>query len=237
VGTALTAGEELSATNTGLDELEKAVEASADAACAEIDGHERALRQAVTTLAADAKARVRASATRKLKVVAEQLVQVTDAAEPAAAGVDLVTRTLAVANLTELVAFRPVAVAGLAAICNHGVPLVPACAPRIAVVATPKLAKAVEFIAGALAVVDTDTNPSACTAAGAGLTSATVMAAARFVVTTVDFEGKQRAEGGDTVTTVLRRADLRATVGAENQAERPWHQCLPHCPLRRRRLQ
>jgi hypothetical protein len=206
VGTALVANEELSATKTELDELEKAVEASADAAFAEIDGHERALRQAVTTLSADAKAMVRASATRKLKVVAEQLVRVKGAAEHTAAGVDLVTRTLAVANLTELVAFRPVAVAGLAAICNHGVPLVPPCAPGIAVVATPKLAKAVEFISGALAIFDTDTNPSACTAAGAGLTSATVGAVAKFVVTTVDFEGKQRAEGGDMVTLVLLRA-------------------------------
>eukprot|EP00729_Bicosta_minor_P009256 gene9256-biopygen19972 len=112
----------------------------------------------------------------------------------------LVEATLAAASPVELLERKQLFVDGLMRFKEHTVSLNENCVSNM----TIKLTQSFEqSAAGILAIGTLDTNatdPSASTAAGAGLTSGQVGDVAEFVVTAVEVgTGKQRSAGGDIV--------------------------------------
>eukprot|EP00729_Bicosta_minor_P001108 gene1108-biopygen29776 len=120
----------------------------------------------------------------------------------------LVEATLAAASPIELLERKQLFVDGLTQFQEHTVPLKENCVSNM----TIKLTQSFEASANnilAIGMLDTNaTDPSASTAAGAGLTSGQVGDVAEFVVTAVEVgTGKQRSAGGDIVVIAFAQND------------------------------
>eukprot|EP00729_Bicosta_minor_P032647 gene32647-biopygen23457 len=112
----------------------------------------------------------------------------------------LVEATLAAASPVELLERKQLFVDGLMRFKEHTVPLKENCVSNMTIQLTQSFEASANNIL-AIGMLDTNaTDPSASTAAGAGLTSGKVGDVAEFVVTAVEVgTGKQRSAGGDIV--------------------------------------
>eukprot|EP00729_Bicosta_minor_P009255 gene9255-biopygen19971 len=120
----------------------------------------------------------------------------------------LVEATLAAATPIELLERKQLFVDGLTKFKEHGMTLTEECGSTIsAMVGTSFEQQATNILA--VGWINTeDTDPSASTAAGEGLTSGKVGDVAKFVVTAVEVgTGKQRSAGGDIVVIVFAQND------------------------------
>jgi hypothetical protein len=141
------------------------------------------------------------------QVIAGQIGEVDDALQAIADGAAVATTTVAVATPAELVQRHSLLVDALQNLCDHGVTLTPQCGTRVRAVATETFEALIKGIETMFAVVDTDTNPLACTADGAGVTGAMVGSPAEVVVRTVGFDGQPITDSSADVGVTLIRCD------------------------------
>jgi hypothetical protein len=118
-------------------------------------------------------------------------------------GKKVATTTMAEATPVQLLQRCSLFVDGLRNLCDHGVMLTPQCGTQTRVEATTTVEMVSRSIASIFGVVDTNTDPRLCTAAGAGIVSITVDTPAAFVVQTVQFDGQLRSDGGEIVEATL----------------------------------
>jgi hypothetical protein len=204
IQTATTAGDKLKEASVAIKAERTAVGVNAGQARAHITATFKRVRQAHAAAEVAAKAQLEEVVNRKETMLDEQVAEANDASERITSGTALANATVDVANLMELAQCEPLFVKGLTAITNHGVALAPTCGASVAVVPTAALERVLQLLEeGVLAIVGTDTDPTQCTAVGGGLAAAHVGERAEFVLQAVDFEGKQRASGGDLVKFAL----------------------------------
>eukprot|EP00729_Bicosta_minor_P032593 gene32593-biopygen21379 len=116
----------------------------------------------------------------------------------------LVEATLEAASPTELLERKQLFVDGLTQLNEHGVSLKEVCGSAISAMVDVSFEQQAADILAVGWISRADTDPSASTAAGEGLTVARVGKAAEFVVSAVEVgTGKQRDSGGDVVGVVL----------------------------------
>eukprot|EP00729_Bicosta_minor_P032823 gene32823-biopygen30591 len=116
----------------------------------------------------------------------------------------LVEATLAAATPIELLERKQLFVDGLTQFKEHGASLKEECGSTISATVDVSFEQQAADILAVGWINKEDTDPSASTAAGEGLTLARVGKAAEFVVTAVEVgSGKQRSSGGDAVVVVL----------------------------------
>jgi hypothetical protein len=133
--------------------LRQQVRSSADTAEADASRLLRTLRQAVAELGAATTAKIAATASQKEGFLARHAVDLHDAAEHATAAVGFASATMQVCNPVEKLVLKPLLIAGLERVVNHGIPLTPPCTPQLKVKATVALEQAVALIAKAIAVM------------------------------------------------------------------------------------
>jgi hypothetical protein len=176
------------------------------AAREQLDATFREIQRSVIARKAEASEALAAEARRKRELLRTQLSGLENAAEHVEAAVDLVNQTLATvaADSAQLEELAPVFTAGLDAAQElHAVPLAPTSGPKIEFNASVSGLQVSDFLGTVGAIESLESNPGACTATGQGLTLAAVGAEAEFVVTTRDYAGQPRVEGGATVTVTL----------------------------------
>eukprot|EP00729_Bicosta_minor_P006287 gene6287-biopygen22854 len=116
----------------------------------------------------------------------------------------LVEATLAAATPVELLERKQLFVDGLTQLKEHGASLKEECGSTISAMVDVSFEQQAADILAVGWISREDTDPSASTAAGEGLTVARVGKTAKFVVSAVEVDtGKQRSDGGDTVAASL----------------------------------
>eukprot|EP00729_Bicosta_minor_P032775 gene32775-biopygen27576 len=116
----------------------------------------------------------------------------------------LVEATLAAASPIELLERKQLFVDGLTQFTEHGVSLNEECGSTISAMVDVSFEQQAADILAVGWISREDTDPTASTAAGEGLTAARVGESAEFVVSAVEVgTGKQRSDGGDTVAASL----------------------------------
>eukprot|EP00729_Bicosta_minor_P027796 gene27796-biopygen9695 len=116
----------------------------------------------------------------------------------------LVEATLEAASPTELLERKQLFVDGLTQLKEHGASLKEECGSTISAMVDVSFEQQAADILAVGWISREDTDPTASTAAGEGLTAARVGEAADFVVSAVEVgTGKQRDSGGDVVEVVL----------------------------------
>eukprot|EP00729_Bicosta_minor_P012812 gene12812-biopygen13197 len=195
----ITRQEAIAATNA-IKIIRGELEGNRDAAIKLIDAGFNKLLRAIKQRRDALKKLVNDAYTEKDDVLNQQITELEGIDSHSEIALKLVEATLAAASPIELLERKQLFVDGLTQFQEHTVPLKENCVSNM----TIKLKQSFEASANnilAIGTLDTNaTDPSASTAAGAGLTAGKVGSFAEFVVTAVEVgTGKQRSAGGDIV--------------------------------------
>eukprot|EP00729_Bicosta_minor_P001910 gene1910-biopygen20739 len=195
----ITRQEVIAATNA-IKIIRGELEGNRDAAIKLIDAGFNKLLRAIKQRRDALKKMVNDAYTEKDDVLNKQITELGGIDSHSEIALKLVEATLAAASPIELLERKQLFVDGLTQFQEHGVSLTENCVSNM----TIKLKQSFEASANnilAIGTLDTNTtDPSASTAAGAGLTAGQVGGVAEFVVTAIEVgAGKQRSAGGDIV--------------------------------------
>eukprot|EP00729_Bicosta_minor_P001623 gene1623-biopygen8932 len=195
----ITRQEAIAATNA-IKIIRGELEGNRDAAIKLIDAGFNRLLRAIKQRRDALKKLVNDAYNEKDDVLNQQITELEGIDTHSEIALKLVEATLAAASPVELLERKQLFVDGLTQFQEHGLSLKENCVSNM----TIKLTQSFEASANnilAIGMLDTNaTDPSASTAAGAGLTSGQAGDVAEFVVTAVEVgTGKQRSAGGDIV--------------------------------------
>eukprot|EP00729_Bicosta_minor_P010909 gene10909-biopygen2342 len=195
----ITRQEAIAATNA-IKIIRGELDGNRDAALKLIDVGFTKLLRAITQRRDALKKLVNDAYNEKDDILNKQITELESIESHSEIALKLVEATLAAASPVELLERKQLFVDGLIRFKEHTVSLKENCVSNMAIQLTQSFEASANNIL-AIGTLDTNaTDPSASTAAGAGLTAGKVGGVAEFVVTAVEVgTGKQRSAGGDTV--------------------------------------
>eukprot|EP00729_Bicosta_minor_P005573 gene5573-biopygen18819 len=184
------------------------LEGNRDAAIKLIDAGFNRLLRAIKQRRDTLKKMVNDAYNEKDDVLNKQITELEGIDTHSEVALKLVEATLAAATPIELLERKQLFVDGLTQLKGHGVSLKEECGSTISAMVDVSFEQQAADILAVGWISRADTDPSASTAAGEGLTVARVGEAAEFVVSAVEVgTGKQRDSGGDVVVVVLVQSD------------------------------
>eukprot|EP00729_Bicosta_minor_P001786 gene1786-biopygen19752 len=200
--------EEVIAATNAIKIIRGELEGNRDAAIKLIDAGFNRLLRAIKQRRDALKKMVNDAYSEKDDVLNKQITQLESIDTHSEIALKLVEATLEAASPIELLERKQLFVDGLTQFADHGASLKEECGSTISAMVDVSFEQQAANILAVGWISREDTDPSASTAAGEGLTVARVGEAAEFVVSAVDTGTvKQRSSGGDVVVVVLVQND------------------------------
>eukprot|EP00729_Bicosta_minor_P006285 gene6285-biopygen22852 len=200
--------QEVIAATTAIKIIRGELEGNRDAAIKLIDAGFNRLLRAIKQRRDALKKMVNDAFTEKDDALNRQITELEGIDTHSEIALKLVEAALAEASPTELLERKQLFMDGLTQLKDHGASLKEECGSAISAVVDVSFEQQAADILAVGWISRGDTDPTASTAAGEGLTAARVGESAEFVLSAVEVgTGKQRAEGGDGVMVKLVQGD------------------------------